>query len=145
MTKAVKTVPFTVSAQDALEAMRANRIRHLVVTDGGRVVGILSDRDLGGRRGAAARQSQTVAELMTAPVVTTEPTTTIRAAANLMRGRSIGSLVVVESGRTKGIVTVADLLTLVGRGLNRGVTTTKRWTLTHRTPHRKVRRPTGTW
>ena len=57
---------------------------------------------------------------MTAPAVTVEPTTTVRQAANVMRGRSIGCLVVVESGRAIGIVTVSDLLELVGRGLDRG-------------------------
>lgn len=76
----------------------------------------------------------TVADLMTAPAVTVEPTATVRQAANLMRGRSIGCLVVIESARDVGIVTVSDLLELVGRGLDRGVVTTKRWTLKHRAP-----------
>jgi CBS domain-containing protein len=85
---------------------------------------------------------------MSEPVVTVEVTTTVRQAANLMRGHSIGCLVVTgsdRSGRVKGIVTVSDLLELVGRGLDRGAATSKRWTLKHRTPHRKVSVPTGTW
>ena len=68
--------------------------------------------------------NSTVADLMTAPAVTVEPTTTVRQAANVMRGRSIGCLVVVESGHAIGIVTVSDLLELVGRGLDRGAVTT---------------------
>ena len=74
---------------------------------------------------------------MTAPVVTVTPTTTVRRAANLMRGRSIGCLVVTDRGRIAGIVTVADLLELLGRGADRSVQTPKRWTLRHRVPHRK--------
>jgi CBS domain-containing protein len=82
---------------------------------------------------------------MNAHAVTVEPTTTVRQAANVMRGRSIGCLVVAESGRAIGIVTVSDLLELVGRGLDRGAVTSKRWTLKHRAPHRKSRGVVGAW
>jgi CBS domain-containing protein len=100
---------------------------------------------LGGRRGASIRANNAVADLMTAPAVTVEPTVTVRQAANLMRGRSIGCLVVVESARVIGIVTVSDLLELVGRGLDRGVVTATRWTLKHRAPHRKSHRSAAAW
>lgn len=135
MTAGVKTIPPTTSAEDAWNVMRLSRIHHLVVTKG--VVGVLSDRDAGGRRGAAVRTNHAVADLMTAPAVTVEPTVTVRQAANLMRGRSLGCLAVVTSARVVGIVTVSDLLELVGRGHDRGVVTTKRWTLKHRAPRRK--------
>ena len=82
---------------------------------------------------------------MTAPAATVEPATTVRQAANVMRGRSIGCLVVVKAGRVAGIVTVSDLLELVGRGLDRGMATSKRWTLRHRTPHRKTHGAAGVW
>ena len=148
MTESVKTVSPATAAEDAWILMRDNRIHHLVVTDGARIVGLLSDRDTGGRRGAALRKNHAVGDLMTDSVVTVEATTTVRQAANLMRGRSIGCLVVTGSGRVKGvkgIVTVSDLLELVGRGLDRGAVRTKRWTLKHRAPRRKVSRPTSTW
>ena len=139
MTEGVKTIAPAAAAEDAWNVMRLNRIHHLVVTTGSRVVGVLSDRDVGGARGASVRKNSAVADLMTAPAVTVGPTTTVRQAANVMRGRSIGCLVVVESGRVAGIVTVSDLLELAGRGLDRGAVTSKRWTLRHRTPHRKVK------
>ena len=82
---------------------------------------------------------------MTTHVVTVEPTTTVRKAANLMRGRSIRCVVVTERGRVVGIVTVTDLLELLGRGSDRPVTTATRWTLKHRTPHRKRVTATGMW
>jgi CBS domain-containing protein len=138
MTEGAKTTSPTTTAEDAWNMMRFNRIHHLVVTKGKQVVGVLSDRDAGGRRGAAIRTNKVVADLMTGPAVTVEPTMTVRQAANLMRGRSIGCLVVVQSARAIGIVTVSDLLELVGRGLDRGVLTTKRWTLKHRGVHRKA-------
>jgi acetoin utilization protein AcuB len=145
MTTGVKTIAPTAPAEDAWNVMRLQRIHHLVVTKGNRVVGLLSERDAGGRRGAAIRTNRTVADLMTAPVATVEPTTTVRRAANLMRGHSIGCVVVVDAGRVAGIVTVSDLLELVGRGLDRGAASAKRWTLNHRTPHRKSRPAAGMW
>jgi CBS domain-containing protein len=145
MTKAVQTVPAEVGAEQAWNLMRAKAIHHLVVTLGSRIVGVLSDRDVGGGRGASFRQNRSVMDLMTAPAVTVSPETTVRKAANLMRGRSIGSLVVTSGGKVRGIVTVADLLELVGRGIDRSAASPKRWTLTHRTPHKKTAPGRGVW
>jgi CBS domain-containing protein len=146
MTEGVQTVAPTSSADDAWELMRRNDFHHVVVTSDSRVVGVLSHRDAGGRRGAAVRRARTVEELMTRPVVTVEPTATVRKVANLMRGRSIGCVVVTDRGRVVGIVTVADLLDLLGRGIDRPAPPGRRWTLKHRTPHRRGRRAaTGMW
>lgn len=120
MTEGVQTVSPGTPADDAWNLMRAKRIHHLVVTEGRRVVGVLSDRDAGGLRGPSVRRNRTVGELMTGHVVTVLPTTPVRKAANLMRGRSIGCLVVTNATRIVGIVTVSDLLELLGRGADRG-------------------------
>jgi len=146
MTEDVQTVAPETAALEAWDVMKTRRIRHLVVTKGRRIVGILSERDAGGRQGVAVRQSRTVADLMTQPVLTVPPETPVRKAANLMRGRSIGCLVVGNAGRVQGIVTVSDLLELIGRGLDRKTGASTRWTLKHRAPHRKGRRAaTGIW
>ena len=145
MTTDVKTVGPGAPADEAWNVMRAKGVHHLVVTDGSRIAGILSDRDAGGRRGSAVRRNRTVAELMTSHVVTVPPTTPVRKAANLMRGRSIGCLVVTKGQRIAGIVTVADLLELLGRGAERPVASARQWTLKHRTPHRKRHRAAGVW
>jgi acetoin utilization protein AcuB len=146
MNKPVITVSHGSTAEDAWTLMNARGVRHLVVTDDdGRVVGMLSHRDGGGRSGAAVRRNRTVAELMTEPVVTVAPDATLRKAASLMRGRSIGCLVVTERGRAVGIITVADLLDAIGRGTERPVASVTRWTLKHRAPHRKRHRSAGAW
>jgi acetoin utilization protein AcuB len=145
MTAEVKTIAATATAEEAWNAMRLHRIHHLVVTRANRVVGVLSDRDAGGRRGREVRATRTVADLMTAPAVTVEATKTVRQAANLMRGRSIGCLVVARAGRAIGIVTVSDLLDLVGRGLDRGMASNERRTLRHRVPHHRTTAATGVW
>jgi acetoin utilization protein AcuB len=145
MTRGVTTVTPATPAVDAWNLMRLRGIHHLVVTDPTGVVGVVSDRDGGGRRGSALRTNKAVADLMSTPAVTVEPTTTVRAAANTMRGRSIGCLVAVKSGRPVGIVTVTDLLQLLGQGGDRGVEAGRRWTLRHRSPHRKQHTAARVW
>ena len=145
MTANVRTIAPTASADDAWNVMRLHGIHHLVVTKDDRAIGILSDRDAGSRRGASVRATRTVGELMTTPAVTAARTMTIRQAANVMRGRSIGCLVVVDSGRPVGIVTVSDLLEVVGRGLDRGAADRARRTLNHRVPHKKVHTAVRAW
>jgi CBS domain-containing protein len=126
MTREVKTAAPHESAEDAYQRMRLDRIRHLVVLDGKQVVGVVSERDLGGGRGAANRTGRTVGELMARSVATATPATTIRQAAHLLRGRTIGCLPVMESSRLVGIVTVTDLLELVGE-VTRKASTDARW------------------
>ncbi len=126
MTREVKTAALGETAEEAYRRMRLHRIRHLVVVDGKRVVGVLSERDLGGSGGAALRAGRTVEELMARDVATASPETTIRQAANLLRGRSIGCLPVMEDSKLLGIVTVTDLLELVGEVI-RKASTDARW------------------
>jgi CBS domain-containing protein len=102
----------------------------LLVFTGGRVVGILSDRDFGRRAGP--RGTGTVTEVMSDDVVTASPQMTIRQAANLMRGRWIGCLAVVDGPTPVGIVTTTDLLELIGRGVERPIERSTRWTLGRR-------------
>lgn len=116
MSKSVETVQPQVAASEAKTRMRNRRIRHLVVTRGGQLQGIVSERDLGGARLPKTLGQWTVGDLMTSPVVTVTSRTPIRRAAALMKGRSIGSLVVTsQNGNVAGIVTVSDLLDLIAR------------------------------
>jgi acetoin utilization protein AcuB len=117
MTKPVETIDKNEFAEHAWNRMRAQRIHHLVVTDPeDGVVGVLSDRDLAGPNGALLRGDWIVADAMTSDPLCVGPTLTVRRAANLLRGRSIGCLPVIERGQLVGIVTVSDLLEVLGRG-----------------------------
>ena len=60
MTERVETVAPTAAAADAWELMRQKGFHHLVVTTGPRVVGVLSDRDSGGRFGGATVSTRSV-------------------------------------------------------------------------------------
>jgi acetoin utilization protein AcuB len=94
--------------------MRRQRIRHLVVADGGEAVGILSDRDL--ENLGSMGNVEAAGDRMSGPIVTASPETTVQSAAHLLRGRAIGCLPVVEDDQVVGIVTTTDLLELVERG-----------------------------
>jgi acetoin utilization protein AcuB len=141
MSRDIKTISPNADAAAARDAMRTNRIRHLVVVDGRTIAGIISDRDLGGRASTGrASQGMTVADLMTTSVVTAAPETTVRQAANLLRGHLIGCLIIEDGGKPVGIVTTTDLLELLGRGAERPIERGTRRTLSARGPRRA--RPT---
>ncbi len=108
--------------------MQDRRIRHLpVVDETGRLLGILTDRDI---RHAAfvpaladylaweARRLKAprVRDVMTWSVVTTHPDVTLAEASFTMFQRRIGSLPVVDNGRLVGILTERDVLAALGKG-----------------------------
>jgi len=114
MRERVVTIGPTELATAAWTRMRRRGIRHLVVTDDGDVVGVLSERDLGGRAGGDLRRGRRVQDLMVSRVVSVEPETTLRRAADLMRTNLIGSLPVVDDGALAGIVTATDVFDALG-------------------------------
>ena len=116
MSKDVETVKPGVQLAEAKTRMRQRRIHHLVVTRGGEIAGVVSDRDLGGSKLPRSLGKFTVEDVKTSPVVTVTTRTLMRRAATLMKGRSIGSLVVTSAnGKLAGIVTMADLLDVIAR------------------------------
>ena len=143
MTNGARTVAPTMAAADALGLMRSHRVHHLVVTSDSRVVGVLSDRDVD-PRAAAPGSPFRVGDLMTTDVVTVDREETVRRAANLLRGRTIGCLPVTDSDHLVGIVTTSDLLQLLGKGIDRPARSV-RHTMNHKVPHRKVRGARRAW
>lgn len=134
MRRRVETIPAALPAGTAVEHMRQKRIRHLVVQRDGELAGIVSDRDA---RGLAPGGALRVEDIMSTPVVFATADMTLRKAANLLRGRSIGCLPVLDEGRLVGIVTTSDLLERIGRGSERPVSRGPRWILKGRGPRRK--------
>jgi CBS domain-containing protein len=100
MKTGVETISLDQSAQAALNRMRRARIRHLVVRDRDKIVGIVSERDIKGL--GSLRHVETVEEVMSSPAVTASPDLSLKQAANLLRGRTIGCLPVVERGSSWG-------------------------------------------
>jgi acetoin utilization protein AcuB len=119
------TSPITVSPEtpvlDARQLMLEKRIRHLLVADGSKLVGIVTDRDIRLNLPSPATSlsvweinyllaRMTVASAMTKSVVTIGPRSQARDAAQMMLDHRIGALPVVDSGRLAGIITETDLL-----------------------------------
>jgi len=134
MTRRVETITAAEPVAAAIERMRQKRIRHLVVTRGGKPAGIVSAGDL---RALSGDRAGRVEDVMSAPVVSATADMTIRKAANLLRGRSIGCLAIMDGAHLVGIVTTTDLLERIGRGAERSVDKGKRWILKGRGPRRK--------
>ena len=115
MSEAVESIPPDVPVDQAREQMRRQDVRHLVVVEGGAIVGVLSQHDLRRAEGMAA-----VRAVMSASAVTATPQTSLREAANLLRGNHVSCLPVLDDrGSLIGIVTVSDLLDLIGKGVTR--------------------------
>jgi CBS domain-containing protein len=129
MAKQPVTIAPEASLASAIAVMREREIRHLpVVDDTGRLLGIITDRDLrsaalapalaeflpaGLRRaveGAAEVLEQLrVQDAMTRGVVTTRPEASVAEAGAVMFERRVGSLPVRENGKLVGIVTERDI------------------------------------
>jgi len=119
MSSPVETIDVDESAENAWNRMQSKKIHHLVVMKDGDAAGVISARDLSGPRGVALRWAGSVEELMSPQIVTAAPETTVREAANLLRGRNIGCLPILRGRKVVGIVTITDLIELVGRGLEK--------------------------
>ena len=109
MSTEVVTVAPSDAASAAWTRMRRRGISHLVVVDGSHVVGVVSERDLGGASGARTRKGRVVRELMTPRVESIESDTSVDDAAAMMRARLIGSLPVMDGDDLVGIVTATDV------------------------------------
>ena len=102
----VPTTPLSV----VRNLLHKNRIHHVVVLEGQRVVGVVSMRDILYRD-----DRMLVMEVMTRDFATASPMTTIREAATRMIGRSSGCLPIIEHGILAGVITTGDLIRIVTR------------------------------
>ena len=115
MSKEVVAVSPRLDAEDAWQQMRAAGVHHLVVMDRDKLVGVVSDRDLGGMRGVSTRWGCQVKDLMTKQLVTASPRTSVETAADRLRKNHINCLPVFRGQRLVGIVTSTDLLAALSR------------------------------
>ncbi len=117
--------PFTVAPDTSVTTARAlmavHRFRHLLVTEGGRLVGIVTDRDIRLSLPSPATslsvweinylvERLTVAQIMTRTVITIDPERPARVAARIMLDHQIGALPVVATTDLVGILTESDLV-----------------------------------
>jgi acetoin utilization protein AcuB len=125
MTRPVATVHPEIPVTTAAGLMRRHLLRHLPVVDRrGRLVGIVTDRDLRQvvfrpalrdrlRNVGELLRTLTVSDIMTREVIIVKPGARIDEASRLMHEHKFGALPVVERGRLVGIITETDVLTVL--------------------------------
>ena len=130
MTRDPATVAPNDSIRVAIDRMREKQCRRLPVVDAGKLVGIVTDRDL--RRATNSPlvlrerwydefmlDHIPVRACMTENPMTVAPATPMIDAAKIIRDRKIGGLPVVDGARLVGIVTETDLLNYLIQALER--------------------------
>jgi acetoin utilization protein AcuB len=126
MKNPVHSVKLLDSIQHARDIMETHRVNQLAVVAGGRLIGIITDRDLraafpsvfdssvlGSRKPrtfATDPKAVTVEMVMTTNVLTLTPRDSMVDAARLMRRERIGAIPDVEGNRLVGILTRSDVL-----------------------------------
>jgi len=130
MTSGVESVHPGSTLAELLDLLQERSIRHVpVIDDEGELVGLVTQRDLL-RRSLAARGDlpltvheevvahRTVDEFMTVGVLTVEPDSPLREAAELILDNKLGCLPVVEGVHLVGIITEADFVKHVLEGVS---------------------------
>ena len=121
MTTPAITVGLDMPVLEAHQLMASRRIRHLPVTDGGRLMGIVTDRDIRLNLPSPATSLSvwevnyllarlTVESAMRRAVITVDSDRPVSEAARIMLDHKIGALPVVDGGVVVGIVTETDML-----------------------------------
>jgi CBS domain-containing protein len=100
------------SLRELVDILTERRIGAVPVIDGNAVVGVMSERDViqALQRLGAAALDRPVREMMTAPAISVDPTTTLLAGLSLMTQRRIRHLPVMDDGRLVGFVSIGDLV-----------------------------------
>lgn len=101
--------PHTTLAE-AEQLGRARRIRHLPVVQEGKLVGVVSDRDLRRARRTGAGDTDQVRDVMTQQPLSIDPEASLSLAAAEMGHHGVRSLPVVKAGKLIGIVTATDVI-----------------------------------
>lgn len=112
MTPNPQALPESTTAREAAEAMRANDIGDVLVTDdNGRIAGILTDRDLVVRVIAEGRDPRvtSIGDVASRALTAVAPDDPVDRAVQIMREKAIRRLPVVEKGKVVGIVSIGDL------------------------------------
>ncbi len=108
----VATIDRDATAGEAADLMTTRKIGALVVTDGEKVVGIFTERDILGRVVARRRvpDETKVGDVMTSPTACCRRDTPIQECRAVMTDQGIRHLPVVEDGRLHGLISTRDII-----------------------------------
>ena len=112
MSSPVVTIDVDVNVRDSSRIMIDRRIGSIIVTERGRPLGIVTERDLVERVVAPCKDpNQTkVKEIMSTPLITTSKETGILDAMRKMRDHDISRLVVMDEGTLTGMISEKDII-----------------------------------
>jgi CBS domain-containing protein len=107
----VRSVAPTITVAEAVAEMNRHRIGSVVVLHEGRLAGIFTERDVLRRVVGAGIDPlrATVAEVMTADLVTVTPATTVDEAMEIFTEKRCRHLPVLDSGRLVGLLSIGDV------------------------------------
>ena len=111
-TRNLLTLPRKATLQEAVDLCRAERINHLPIAEGGKLLGFLSDRDLKAATGRGQDPNTPVGKLIKGEVCTLPEDATLYQAATLMYERVFSGVPIVSGDGSElvGLVTISDLL-----------------------------------
>jgi CBS domain-containing protein len=111
MTKDIVSVESTAIVHEALLLMTAKNIGSVAVTEGGKLVGILTERDVL-KKCCPQQQCTTMKakDIMSSPLITIDENAAIGQAADLMASKKIRRLLVTTGGKIQGILTERDVM-----------------------------------
>jgi len=112
MSKDVRVVRPDTTVKEVVATMNKFNIGSIIVVQGDRPVGIITERDILQRlvEPCLAPETLTARHLMTSPVITTSETASIEEAARLMAKKKIKKLPVMNNGKIVGIVSYTDIV-----------------------------------
>ncbi len=107
----VFSVAPSISIADAVAEMNRHRVGSVLVLDGGRLVGIFTERDVLRRVvGAAMDPKQSlVSDVMTAGVITVSPETTVEETMKIFTEKRCRHLPVLDQGKLVGTISIGDV------------------------------------
>jgi CBS domain-containing protein len=112
MSRDVKVVRLDSSVKEVVATMNKFDIGSIVVMQGGRPVGIITERDILRRivEPCLAPETLTARQVMSSPVLTINETASVDEAAKLMAKKNVKKLPVVDKQKLVGIVTLTDIV-----------------------------------
>jgi signal-transduction protein with cAMP-binding, CBS, and nucleotidyltransferase domain len=121
MTTKIETIGLEDNAQEAARKMKHKNVSSLVVVDkNDQAVGIVTERDLVREvcvQDASSNQ-HIIKNIMSSPIVTIDPNSSVETAANVMMQNKVRHLVIVNEKKTLGIITATNFVNYLNQHLD---------------------------